>query len=94
MQNNNNQLKKLRSAYQQHSKKADFFSLFDMIRLCNYLADLNKCMEKKIEGRQQCSIAHLHHKCCGKAITSKNTKNIRNFSNYNLSEIKNFVLAY
>ena len=88
------QSRKLRTAYQKHRRSvASFLSFFDWIRFCKYLSILDEQSNRKTSDQHLRHVASLRSKRFGNAL-SDTEKHILNLSQYELSDLKQFVLSH
>ena len=74
-------------------KTRKFLSLFDIIRLCRYLAELNEQTEPKTKSKHDQLIMILRCKRFGTALSDEK-KHIQNLSDYVLSDAEELVLGH
>ena len=91
---NNKRLRKLCTAYRAYWTKArEFLSMFDTIRLCRYLAELDERTERKTKSKHDRLIMILRRKRFGTAL-SDGKKHIQKLSDYALANTEEFVLGH
>ena len=87
-------MRTLRAAYRAYWTKArEFLSMFDTIRLCRYLAELDERTEQKTKSKHDRLIMILRRKRFGTALSDRK-KHIQNLSEYVLSDAEKFVLGH
>ena len=91
---NNKRLRTLCTTYRAYWTKAyEFLFMFDTIRLCRYLAELDERTERKTKSKHDRLIMILRRKRFGTAL-SDGKKHIQNLSDYVLSDTEEFVLGH
>ena len=91
---NNKRLRTLRTAYRAYwTKTRKYLSMFDTIRLCRYLAELDERTERKTKSKHDQLIMILRRKRFDTALSDRK-KHIQNLSDYVLSDTEKFVLGH
>ena len=75
------------------SKVKSFFSYFDWIRFCRYLAGIEQRKQNQIEAKHFKNINWQQKQRFG-SVSSHSGCRINNLSNYKLSDTEQFVLAH
>ena len=91
---NNKQLRTFRTAYRAYWTKArEFLSVFNTIRLCRYLAELDERNERKTKSKHD-RLIMIHRRKRFGTVLSDGKKHIQNLSDYVLSDTEEFVLGH